>query len=306
MTRKTQSLDFSLAKVMIAFAWVDGQLANAEVNALKDLIFSVGELTGKEWAALEIYMDSPVDRDDREELLTDLLERIGSRADKAKVVNAIERLVRADNLVSREELTALDSLRDTVESKPTGLARALARLVPAGLRRQQIRRRETGSREDELGTFLRNRVLYDFRKDDAARGMPDSQLRKVCAAAGLLGKVAVTDQEFSSEEKAALTDILSKEWGLSRAAASALADITERRATRDLDYACVTRDFFEETTPDERNQFLRCLFQLANAFGKTSYEEIETIRGISLALKVPHSDFIEAKLTIPRADRKGL
>lgn len=306
MTNRTQTLDFKLAKVMIAFAWVDGRLENAEINALKDIIFSIGELTGEEWAALDIYMDSPVGEDEREGLLADLLDRIGSRADKSKVLNALEKLVRADGLVSSDERTALDTLRDAVESRTTGLAGALARLIPAGLRGQQMRRRETVSREDELATFLRNRVLYDFQKDQAAQGMSDSTLRKVCAAAGLLGKVAVTDEEFSPEEKKALADILSTEWELPRTAATALADIAQRRAARGLDYACVARDFFEETTSEERKQFISCLFRLANAFGKTSYEEIEAIRGISLALKVPHSDFIEAKLTIPRTDRKGL
>jgi hypothetical protein len=38
----------------------------------------------------------------------------------------------------------------------------------------------------------------------------------------------------------------------------------------------------------------------------TSYAEVEEIRRISTALKLPHKDFIEAKLTIPRKDREVL
>ncbi len=303
---KTQTLDFKLAKVMIAFAWVDGTLDNAEINALKDLVFSVAELTGKEWAALEIYMDSPVESAEREALLSDLLDSVHTQADKERVLAAVERLVSADDLVSHEELAAIEALREALRAKPTGLAAALARLMPATLRRQQVRRHRTALREKELEDFLRNRVLYDFRKAPEAAEMSDAALRKVCAAAALLGKVAVTDEEFSTVEKAALADILAAEWGLTRSGGTALADIVVRRAARDLDYACVTRAFFEQTTPEERNRFIRCLFQMANAAGKTSLDEIETIRGVSLALKVPHAEFIEAKLTIPRADRNGL
>ncbi|NOY81461.1 MAG: hypothetical protein GXP31_10710 [Kiritimatiellaeota bacterium] len=302
----TQTLDFKLAKVMIAFAWVDGTLDNAEINALKDLIFSVAELTGKEWAALEIYMDSPVEAAERDALLADLLESVHTQADKNRVLTAVERLVSSDDLVSREELAAIEALRETLRAKATGFAAALARLMPATLRRQRVRRHKTALRERELEDFLRNRVLYDFRKDPAAAEMSDATLRKVCAAAALLGKVAAIDEDFSPEEKAALADILAAEWGMTRTGGIALADIVVRRAARDLDYACVSRAFFEQTTPEERSRFIRCLFQMANAVGKTSLGEIETIRGVSLALKVPHAEFIEAKLTIPRADRNGL
>jgi hypothetical protein len=38
----------------------------------------------------------------------------------------------------------------------------------------------------------------------------------------------------------------------------------------------------------------------------TSYDEVEEIRRISESLKLPHKDFIEAKLTIPREDREVL
>ncbi len=53
-------------------------------------------------------------------------------------------------------------------------------------------------------------------------------------------------------------------------------------------------------------RFLKSLFQIANASEKTSFDEIEEIRFIAQQLKLSHSDFIEAKLTIPREDRKGL
>ena len=57
---------------------------------------------------------------------------------------------------------------------------------------------------------------------------------------------------------------------------------------------------------DERKVFLKCLFKIANASDMTSYKEIEEIRRISNSLKLPHEDFIEAKLTIPRKDREVL
>ena len=64
--------------------------------------------------------------------------------------------------------------------------------------------------------------------------------------------------------------------------------------------------FNDFTTLAERKDFLDCLFAVANAAEKTSFEEIEEIREIAKGLELSHQDFIEAKLAIPREDRKGL
>ena len=64
--QKTGTLTFKLAKLMIAVSWADGKIDNSEVNALKELLFSLPELDAKEWAELEIYMDSPVVESERE------------------------------------------------------------------------------------------------------------------------------------------------------------------------------------------------------------------------------------------------
>ena len=49
-----------LAKLLIAAAWADGELRNEEINSLKDLLFTLPEISGREWPNLELYMDSPV------------------------------------------------------------------------------------------------------------------------------------------------------------------------------------------------------------------------------------------------------
>ena len=51
--QKTDTLTFKLAKLMTAVAWADGKIDNSEINALKNLLFSLPELTAGEWAELE-------------------------------------------------------------------------------------------------------------------------------------------------------------------------------------------------------------------------------------------------------------
>ncbi len=46
------------------------------------------------------------------------------------------------------------------------------------------------------------------------------------------------------------------------------------------------------------------LFAVGDADGRVTNEEIEEIRTIANALRLPHKDFIDAKLTIPK-DRRS-
>ena len=71
--QKTETLTFMLAKLMIAVSWADGKIENAEVNALKEVLFSLPDLDAVEWAELEIYMDSPVGESERYLLLENVL-----------------------------------------------------------------------------------------------------------------------------------------------------------------------------------------------------------------------------------------
>jgi len=114
------------------------------------------------------------------------------------------------------------------------------------------------------------------------------------------------DSGISEREKRIIKDVLSTQWGLSEQQAQIVTQISCDKTLQDLDYFRLTRGFFDCTTLDERRSFIKCLFRIANASEKTSYDETEEIRKISNSLKLTHKDFIEAKLTIPDEDREVL
>jgi len=45
-----EKLIITLAKVLIAGAWADGELTNEEINCVKDLMFNLPELNATQWA----------------------------------------------------------------------------------------------------------------------------------------------------------------------------------------------------------------------------------------------------------------
>ena len=79
-----KSFILDLGKLLIAAAWADGKLTNEEINALKELLFSLEDISGDDWKILEMYMDSPVSEQERKTLLDRLLVQIKTAKDKLR------------------------------------------------------------------------------------------------------------------------------------------------------------------------------------------------------------------------------
>lgn len=102
-------LAMALAKVIIAAAWADGELTLDEINDLKRLLAELGQtsgnfaLTAEEWAELEIYLHSPVEAAERARLIADLRDLIATPAERQIAINAIDRLLAADRVLTPAE-----------------------------------------------------------------------------------------------------------------------------------------------------------------------------------------------------------
>ncbi len=305
----SKSLIMKLAKLVIAAAWADGQLKASEINVLKDLIYSWGEIEEDDWTQLEAYMDNPVREGERDRLLADVMDSIATGSDKRLVIDAVTRTVEADGEVSAEEKEALRQLREAVESRGTGVASLLRGLLGSSNRR---RNEQAGSatREERLDDFVRNRIYFqlvsELEHENLRIDLPEHDLRKLCLAAGMMATVAWVDRDLDAEERKALAEALAMDWGLAAEAADLVCRIALERTKKGLDFFRLTRSYFEATTRQERCDLLVSLFRMANAAGKTSFEEIEEIRRLARSLKLSHEEFIQAKLTIAKDDRHGM
>jgi len=299
-----------LAKLLIAAAWADGSLQNEEINALKDLLFNLRDVTGDEWSHLEIYMDSPVGPEEREKLLAAVLEQIESDEDKQLVVATLENLFQADGIVTGEEITFLDEVKKGVLDVDTGVLARLSKMITTAISGRGRTYSSAAQRESQIDDYIENNVYYHLKSESEKKGikfdLPSEQVKKLCLAAGILARISAVDANISEDEKRTIKDVLAKQWHLSEQQAEIVTEISCDRTLKGLDYFRLTRGFFDCTTLDERRSFIKCLFRIANVSEKTSHDEIEEIRKISNSLKLTHKDFIEAKLTIPDEDREVL
>jgi len=305
-----KSFILELGKLLIGAAWADGTLSANEMNGLKELLFQLPEISGEEWMELELYMVSPVSEEERQRLLHRVLGRMTSQAEKALALQALGKLVPDDAQVADRQTEVVNQLREDIEQGSGGLLEHLRRPLRMVLNLRGQHYTDEQDRESRLEDFIKNTIYFqvtmELRDQGTSLNLTDSEIRRLCLAAGLMARVAGVDQQVSPEEKIVMRDIIKSEWKLSDEHAKLVVDISHHRVFRGLDGVRLVKGFNRWTTLSERRDFLRCLFAVANAADQTSFEEIEEIRSIAKGMELSHQDFINAKLSIPREDRGGL
>jgi uncharacterized tellurite resistance protein B-like protein len=293
-------LILTLAKVVIAAAWADGEVSHDEINSLKDLLFRLRELTARDWAELEIYIDNPIDAHERNRLVADLQNAINSRSTKNLAMATLEEMVHADGQVTEQEQAIAEEIKAAIDSANVGIVGLLAKMVQGPMQRRGQALSEAPNRELYLEDYLRNRIFYQVRRrlnlGEAEIELPEEEMRKLSLAGGLMTRVAHVDREVTSEEFAAIVDALQKGWGLTRESGAFVAEVAVSALSAGLDFYRLTRDFFTSTTEAERVQFLDALFAVAASDGKVTHQETEEIRIIARGLKLTHKQFINSKL----------
>lgn len=304
----TENFVIRLGKVAIALAWADHDLDHEEINCLKDLLFELPEVTEDAWKQLEIYMDHPVNEDERNRLLSELLDSIESKEEKDLALQVLENLIASDGKITESEKIVFAEIQEAIESKRTDPFSKLFGLMGGAIAGR--RNKSAPNREEQMEDYLKNKVYFTvssrLQSENISSTLDEENLRKVCLAAGLMSLLSSSDLDLSTEEQSQIQKILEKVWNLSPQEAALIAEVSVKHAKDNLDLITIARRFVEWTSYEERQQLVIQLFQIANASENVSSAEIERIRTISQALKISHSDFIQAKLTISREDRGGL
>lgn len=311
-----RNLILTLARVIIAAAWADEKVTHEEINSLKDLLFHLPHasykqgvrVTGREWAMLEMYLQSPVGNEERARLVAELQAALRTPKDKALVLSALEDLIQADGVVADDELAVMEEIKSAIDVVDVGIFAQLGRLIPGSLQRRSKAVANAPNREEHLEDFIKNKIHYAVQQrlslGERDLDIPESDLRKLSLAGGLMACIAHVDREVTEDEFNAMANALQNGWGITRDAATFVTEVAVSEAGADLDYYRLTREFFSSTTEDERERFLEVLFAVASADGQISHDETEEIRRIASSLYLTHRQFIDAKLK-SRPERQG-
>lgn len=297
----------TLGKVIIAAAWADGEVAHEELNCLKDLLFRLPGLTGREWAMLDMYIESPVGAAERKRLVEQLQNELRSSRDKSLALQNLDDMVAADGIVSEEEKAIIEEIKSQIETANVSVFGQLGRVVRDSIQRREAALSDAPNREEHLEDFIKNKVYYGVQRrlelGEVSLDIPEDRLRKLSMVGGLMARVAHVDLVVTNEEFEAIVNSLKNEWGISQDEATFVTEVAVSEVGPDMDYYRLTREYFTSTNEEERRKFLNVLFSVANADGFVSSKEIEEVRTIANSLRLTHKQFIDAKLTIPKDQR---
>jgi uncharacterized tellurite resistance protein B-like protein len=303
-----QKMILTLAKVIIAAAWADGEITLEEINSLKDLLFRLPRtgrkggvrITGREWAMLEMYLESPISSEERNRLVGELQTAMRRPRDREFALSALEELIHADGVVTDDELAVMNEIKSAIEAVDLGIIGQVGRLLRGPVQRRSYAVANAPNREDFLEDFIKNKVYYAVRQrlnlSEANLDIPEKQLRKLSLAGGLMARVAHVDQEVTQDQFNTIVKALQAGWAISEQAAALVTEIALSEASADLDFFRLTREFCTSTTEDERVRFIDVLFAVADADGHISRAEVNEIRRIALSINLSRRHFVDARL----------
>ena len=290
----------ALTKVLIGYAWEDGEVTPDELNLLKDITFRLPEVSRLDWRDLGIYWSTPISKAQLDRLAENLMAELETEEQKEAARAMLNAMVNADGTVTSRETTLLRDITRKIDRNDPTLVDSLGDLLQSALPRRADQISDAPNREDYVADFMQNRVLRKLKDRygddiDQKLGLEADELRKLGLAGALMGRVAYADFDIDDSELATMSNILQKDWSLHEEHAAVVVDFAADAAGDQLDYFRVAREFFEATSYQERVDLLDVLFDIAHAHDGISQAETEEIERIGTALKIDNEDYDAAR-----------
>ncbi|WP_158968456.1 TerB family tellurite resistance protein [Paraglaciecola sp. L3A3] len=125
----------------------------------------------------------------------------------------------------------------------------------------------------------------------------DSEHTLELATAVLFYEVMRADNKFENVEQVMFRQQLEKHFNLSQEQLSTLCDLSRKQAEHAVDYQQFTRVINSVYKAEQKRTILDSLWSIAFADNQLSPDEEYTIRKIADLLYIPHTQFIQSKLT---------
>ncbi len=122
---------------------------------------------------------------------------------------------------------------------------------------------------------------------DASAGHAD---RLQLATAALLVEAAEMDADFGAEERAKITELVERRFGLSAAESHALLQAAREKVEQSVEVFGFTREIKNAFSPDERIEMMEMLWEVAYADGELHDLEASLMRRLAGLLHVSDRD----------------
>ena len=295
---RNNAIALALGKVIIAAAWVDGEIQQEEVSCLKDLLYQLPELPPESWEELNACITSVVSSEDAAQWIRSLTHLLKTEEDRTFALYALERVVNADGIVTEQERQFIDEMTFILKGQSTNWAGKIDRLLKKPIeRREHAVAEESEVAEDPvLGAkqcleARSSRLVSYSRNPFKNHALPRTEARKLHLAGILMAAIVRADGRVEEVEVSQVMRFLQERWDLSREEARYVSTVCLNYSRKRKDVIRSCREFYEITDGVERVAFLDVLFKVALADGILSEEEVQAVTAIAANLKLGHHEF---------------
>ena len=282
-------------KVLTTVAWADGEVSQSEFNILKSF-YKKFDLDKHELDELKPYLLSPILKKEKDELYKQMIADLSSPKEKKEIMGALEAMADAQKRMKTDEKELVDQFAEWL-GKTSHTKRSFGRI--RNLLQKTIFKQARDPNPD-MEKYFKRRVLKNIELKSAHSKIPtnlsEENLYFICLVGTLMAAIAHVDDHFDPAEKKALKRCLIDQFDLKGKELTLLFDVVEEQARRGFDLYEVTTELNRVASFNDRVNLMECLFNVAIADGEMVHEEMEEIRRITKALRIPHKTFIEYKV----------
>ena len=275
-----------LLKALVAAAWADSTLSLPEFNYIKELARKF-KLADSEWLELEPHLEDPISETEREHLFRDLLDRIATPRQRRAALTYLEGIANADSEITPQERELLERYRAILRDAST--------LELLGIRIKALFGKKDPAAFLDIDEFVRNKVLFKLRRRIGSDRITP-EMHRIALLGGLMGIVAQADGAIDERELAEIRRHLDLRGSFNPEELDLMVSIISEESVRGLDRARLIGEYARDADRSRRVELLDLLFAVAAADGALTHRELEQLRGIASALRLPHKRYIEAKL----------
>lgn len=290
---------FTFTRAVIGAVWLHKRVTAEALNVLKTYLRRVRR-SEEEVAGLKSDLGRIVRERDAQEMVqayVDMLNRLPAR-ERDMTLRAISELVEDDEIDDTDEVF-LENVRILVDSASVdSFVHDLLEVLGKG----GIAEPAKVKRGDPLDDFVRTRIMHSVKAKMLDMRLVGSDLSAkevayITSLSALLGRIAHADDDFSEEEKVEISNLLKSSTKLSHQDIDVIMETIVDDTLRGLDLKSITRTFYNQSTEEQREQLLNCLFLVAGADGHVDPEEVDEIERIAVGLNMTHRDILRAKAT---------
>lgn len=302
-TSSYRALNVSVGKVLIAAAWVDGEINQHEINCIKNIILRLPDISFEDWRKLKIYLAYPPNPPEQQSIIKNFSEKVFLKGHSKHAWSCLLDVLNADGNINVEEEDFAKELDSEMTESSSGILRKLKYyLLKSTIESQPGWQKKLEGRERFIHEFFDNPVYFVFRKalltENISVVQSKPELQKICLFASILSWFAKLDGRLSACENDYIINALTEKCSLNIEVAKCMASVSNSVDLSELQLSNLCSSYAADSNREERDNLFKSIQKLVVMDNILTHEELECFRTLALYLEIPKDTWISCMKSI--------